>query len=268
MLTRNSLAVVLSLGGLAAAQLSLSSDCTSALTSVLSNSDASTCLSLDSAVSILTLPANTSVIPSVNTWLGSMCAAVTCSDSTLDSITSTVLTGCQSDMQSSGAVPAGASLDMSNAQQDVVAGYPSTRDVACSQTANTYCLVNTLNAVQSMTGTPLSLNYIMTADWASLANTLNTTTLCNDCNQNAYTTLLEQVPAVQGSDFETVLASRCGSAFVSGAVPDDISDGLFNNNNNTKSDKNKSNAALGLGIEGGLYYTIIGSAGFVGAMFL
>jgi len=256
MFARNTLAVVLAMGGLAAAQLSIpsiSSQCTTALTSILANSDAATCLSLGDAITVATLPSNTSVIPSVTNWLGAMCAASPCSNATLDTVTSTILTGCQSDLQADGV-----SLSTSQAQQEVETEYLPARDVGCSKSNGDFCLINTLNAVQSLTGQPLSIGYIMTADWVTLANTLNTSSLCTDCNQAAYATLRTQIPSVQNSQVEQVIASRCGSAFVNGNVPGDVTLG------NTASGSSSSGAT---GLKAALV-GVLGSAGAVAALLL
>ncbi|KZT56799.1 hypothetical protein CALCODRAFT_496958 [Calocera cornea HHB12733] len=260
MYARNTIAVVLALSGLASAQIgsvNLSANCTTALTSILANSGAAACLSLGDVIPVLSLPSNTSVIPSVQTWLGDMCAANPCSNSTLDSVTSTVLTGCQSDIVQYGAVPAGTTLNIPESQQEVEIAYPPTREVACSKSNGAYCLINTLTAVQSLLGTPLSIGTIMSADWVTLASTLNTSSLCTDCNQAAYATLKAQVPSVQGSQVEQTVASRCGSAFVNGGVPSDVTLG-----SNTGSSASGA-AGLRAAVAG-----MLGGAGVVAALLL
>jgi len=261
MFSRNSLTVVLALGGLAAAQISsgnvqISSQCTTALTSVLANSGAASCLALGDVIPILALPSNTSLIPSITTWLGDMCVATPCTNSTLDFVTSTVLSGCQTDLQNDGAIPAGVTITTPEAQQDVEQGYPATREVACSKTGGNWCLINTLTSIQTLIGQPLSINELMTADWVTLANTLNTSSLCTDCNQAAYATLRTQVPSVQNSQVEQVIASRCGSSFVNGNVPSDVT--LGGNTAPTSGASGLKAAVVG----------IVGSAGAVAAMLL
>lgn len=258
MLARTSLAAVLALGSLATAQTSinLSTQCTSALTTILANSGAAACLSLGDVIPVLSLPSNTSLIPSVQTWLGDMCAAQPCSNSTLDFTTSTLLTGCQTDIQQSGAVPSNTTLDIPTSQHDVEVAYPPVREVACSKSNNQYCLLNTLTSIQTLLGAPLSISTLMSADWVTLANTLNTTSLCTDCNQAAYATLKANVPSVSGSQVEQTVASRCGSAFVNGGVPADVTLGSEGAANSAASGLRA--AVLGL----------LGSAGVVAAMLL
>ncbi|EJU03911.1 hypothetical protein DACRYDRAFT_21309 [Dacryopinax primogenitus] len=221
MFARTSLVVLLA--GLAAAQTtpSISTQCTTALASILANSNAASCLSLGDVIPVLTLSSNTSLIPSITTWLGDMCVAQACSNSTLDSVTSSVIQGCQNDLITNGVLPQGTTISVSQAQQDVEIAYTPAREVVCSKSIGNWCLINTLTSIQTLIGAPLSEATLFSADWTQLASTLDTSSLCTDCNQAAYATLRTPLN-LQGTPIETVISNRCGSTFVSGSVPADV----------------------------------------------
>ncbi|KAF8515441.1 hypothetical protein JB92DRAFT_2914788 [Gautieria morchelliformis] len=200
--------------------------CQSTLLNVSSNSEASSCLNVPGLAAILTLPANSSVVPSLNTWLQGMCRASPCSNATINAITTNITNGCQSDISNTG-------IGQSTLQtiiQDVPRFYPTIRSIACLKTASndTLCASSTLLDVESFVGQPLSAENAMDAisQIAGHATSLPANLTCTGCTQAAFDTfqadeaMLAANPAVQ-----SVISQQCGANFLTASQPSDVVEG-------------------------------------------
>ena len=105
---------------------SVSSQCTSALTTLVTDSDVNACLTPSPLLPIFTSP-NNSVITPIDNWLKSVCAAGPCSNSTLAKIVTTVTSGCSTEIAAFGIQ----SVNVAQVTQTVEQLYPSVREAFC-----------------------------------------------------------------------------------------------------------------------------------------
>jgi len=106
------------------------SSCQDAINGVLSNPEASSCLNVPGLAAIITLSSNTSAVEPLNTWLQGMCAANACSNETVQTATTNVTNGCQSDLKNVG-VSDGTLADVIQA---IPTFYSTVRDIGCLKT--------------------------------------------------------------------------------------------------------------------------------------
>jgi len=216
--------------GFAAAQLGnlgLSAPCEGALNAAVSNQGISQCLNVIDAVNIVTLTANNSVIPPINTWLQGLCAAAPCDNSTLSTVAQNISTNCQSDLQKIG-------ISASTAQTiaaDFVQFYPTIRKIACLKESsnNTLCVSTVLTDLQTSLGQPLSLNTIIQDAPQIAANPQNVSksVLCNECTEGAWSILKQDIPGLASDNVITsVVSQECGADFAnSTSLPANVAEG-------------------------------------------
>ena len=121
-------ALLLTGAGLALASdsLTLSSQCSSALLAVAGSPDAA-CLDFSILATLALSNSTTSVIPTVDSWLGGLCAQGPCSNATLEAVVTNITTGCSTDLASVGLN----TTDPAAVVTAVETYYPTAREVVC-----------------------------------------------------------------------------------------------------------------------------------------
>jgi len=194
---------------------SLSSSCTGAVAQ-LAFSDLGRCLSLTSALSLL--GTSGSIIDPLNSYLNDFCAesTPTCSNSTLESAQTTIEQSCASDLNAAGGSSA------ANILETLLNNYPQVKTAACSrnETADQFCVVNTLSTVQNTTGTSVDLSFFTGLIGASdapdaLTQLAQTGQLCTGCNQEIWTQAKIADPNFANSSFGQSVTDQCGANFTS-----------------------------------------------------
>ncbi|KIJ67652.1 hypothetical protein HYDPIDRAFT_38135 [Hydnomerulius pinastri MD-312] len=226
-------ALLLAGAGLAAAQSlsGISSQCTSALTSVAGSPDA-TCLNPSALVSLAVSSSSSSIIPTVNSWLTGLCAAGPCSNATLQAVVTNVTTGCSAELQSLGL----ATTDPTALVTAVETAYPTVRQVVCLKdtSTSTLCVPELLTDIQSST-TTLSINNIvglitqlMSGQNISIPQNVS----CSSCSKAAYTLVAQGFPSLVSGD-QSAVQSECGASFTDGQMPSGIEETASNTTTTT-----------------------------------
>jgi len=252
-------AVILSVGALAAAQSlsDLTPSCNQAVTALASNAEVNNCTNVNGLLNLLLTPANSSLIPGIDSFLHGFCAAPDCSAATITGVAANLTTACAQDLASIGVTAADGQQIGAIVQQF----FPLVKDVAClsDSSANQFCLTEVLTNVQSFFGQPLSI--------ATLENTLpqlvgqaiqtggssvqipaNIT--CTPCVQAAYVLLKDALPnQVNGTDEKNAIIAQCGAAFeAADAMPSGIVEGTGTNGPSaSKPNSARSTAVAGAG---------------------
>lgn len=204
---------------------SLSSQCTSTLTGVVI-SPAGSCLNAQALVAIVTAGSNSSLVGPIDNWLGGLCGQPACANDTLANLVTTIVNGCQTDLQSVGFG------QVTNTQQVisiVQQAYPTVRQVAClkdSGNSSTLCVTETLTNIQSSTGT-LSKNALTTLISQAMQGQLPnvpSSALCTDCTKEAFNIIKDDYPSLVNSNVDNAVSTECGAAFVDGTTPTSISE--------------------------------------------
>ena len=207
------------------ASTGLSSTCQNAILGVSGNPAASACLNVPGLAAILTLQANSSAIPALNTWLEGLCRADPCSNDTINAITTNITTGCQSDIANTGL----AQSTLQTIMQDIPVFYPTIRNLACLKTAsnNTLCVTSALLDLQSFIGTPLSAESSM-AGIPKLAGqgSLPTSLVCTGCHQAAFDIIKADVAMLAANpNVQNAVSQQCGADFLTAPQPTDVVEG-------------------------------------------
>ncbi len=105
---------------------SLFSKCETTLANVVLSSD-SQCLNAQALVGVLTTASDASLVSPINSWLTGMCSQPACTNDTLASVVSTIMSGCQSDVSSLGL----GNITASQLTSIVQSVYPTARQVMC-----------------------------------------------------------------------------------------------------------------------------------------
>ncbi|KAG5353145.1 hypothetical protein C0989_009989 [Termitomyces sp. Mn162] len=234
------------IASLAAAQVSLSSSCQAALTTIATSPDVNACLVLTPLIPILTNPSE-SIVDPVNSWLTGLCAAPACSNTTLATIVSSITSGCSAEVQSLGL----SSSDNSTVTTLVQRFYPTVRKAVCLKDGNTNCVTETLTNAQSVLGT-LSLNNIMTLASSDVETPLPTNITCSNCAKAIYNTVNTGAPGILSPES---LQDTCGSSFTDGTTPTGISESASDNvqsGNNTSNQSGNGAAQLSFGALSGV----------------
>ncbi|KAJ4483284.1 hypothetical protein J3R30DRAFT_1757052 [Lentinula aciculospora] len=249
-------ALSVSLGVSAQSSTGLSSQCTSALAQIATNST-SACLSPSSLIPILTASGNTSIIPSVDSWLNNVCGVAPCSNDTLSAIVTNVTSGCGTELSALGF----SSTDTATLISTVQEFYPTVRQVACLEDGNTNCVTETLTNLQDVVG-----NLTLTSIAGLVASGSNTSipsnVTCSNCVKAAYNTVNTAFPDLLGSESST-LQDQCGASFTDGSSPSGIVESASNSSTSSGSNSGvavaliSANALLGLGAS---FLLILGSA--------
>ncbi|KAF8840502.1 hypothetical protein BDN67DRAFT_990303 [Paxillus ammoniavirescens] len=216
--------------GFAAAQ-SISGQCTAALASVAGSSEAA-CLNPSGLVQLALLNSNTSVIPTISTWLPGMCSQGPCSNATLQAVVTNITNGCPTELQSLGLT----TTDPTALATEVEYIYPTFRQVVCLKdtSVNSLCPTEWLTGIQNAT-TTLTLSAVVTLLTQSMSGQsigIPQSVVCSDCSKAAYTIVATNLPsAVAGN--QTTFQSECGTSFTDGQTPSEIQETASNSTTTT-----------------------------------
>ncbi|BGP24838.1 hypothetical protein JCM10295v2_003758 [Rhodotorula toruloides] len=205
----------------------LSSQCTSAATSLL-GSDFASCSQLSGLLSVVT--ASGSVVNPINTWLGSVCSASNCSTAAITNATSVIDNGCSSELSSGQAIV--------TAARSVVANFNAVKEGICLQYSSnsTFCITDLLQSVQSATGQQVTLSTLTSLN-ASMLQSIPSSAVCTDCAHGLVTKLGSALSngtssSTQSSVFGAV-SSYCGSSFADGQVPSTLKEASSSSNSSS-----------------------------------
>jgi hypothetical protein len=76
---------------------------------------------------VVTNSATSSIIPGVNTWVSGLCSQAACSNSTLQTVVTDILSGCSTDLSSIGVDTTNSTAIVTSIQ----AAYPTVRQLMC-----------------------------------------------------------------------------------------------------------------------------------------
>lgn len=202
--------------GLTAAYAQLSSGCTGALLP-LAVGDLGSCLQLTQIIQVLGTTSG-SVIPSLNTYLTSLCSSSTpqCSNSTLTSANTTIANSCASDLSSGGSAAATV-----QALELVLTDYPYFYAGGCAKntTTNDFCVVDILYAVQNSTNTDVTFSQVAQllsgsgTALSQLTTALNSGQLCTGCVSKLYQQAVAANATIATLPAASSLKAQCGSSF-------------------------------------------------------
>ncbi|GMK54302.1 hypothetical protein CspeluHIS016_0108880 [Cutaneotrichosporon spelunceum] len=210
-------AAALALAAGANAQISipgLSTGCTTAFAGFIVG-DLSSCLQVTALLPVLSSGGNSSAVPALNGYLSSLCASSTptCTNATLSSAASRVRNGCTQELANSASIP--------SVILTVLDNYTPIQKAACSKntTNNEFCVTDSLNTIQNISGTDVTFNTITSllggsADVESqLQQVLGTGDLCTGCVAGIYNAALEINSGVAGSSVGQAVTGQCGADF-------------------------------------------------------
>jgi len=229
-------AVILSVGALAAAQSlsDLTPSCNQAVTALASNAEVNNCTNVNGLLNLLVVPANSSLIQPIDSFLRGFCAAPDCDPATISAVATNLTTACAQDLANVGVTQA----DVAQVGSLVGQFFPLVKDVAClaDSKANAFCLTEVLTNVQTFIGQPLSISTLentlpqligqaITTGGSSIQIPANIT--CTPCVQAAYVILKDAFPnQVNGTDEKNAIVQQCGAAFeAADAMPSGIDEG-------------------------------------------
>jgi len=234
--------------GLAVAQsLSLSSQCSSALLAIAGSQQA-TCLDLALLAPLaVSNSTSTSIIPTINSWLTGVCGQPACTNDTLQTVVTNIISGCSSDLASLG-LPTN---DTSSVVTVVQAAYPTVRQVACLKdtSANTLCVTEELTDIQSAT-TTLSIDNIVGLITQLMSGTtinIPQNVTCSNCSKAAYTLVAQSFPSIASGE-QSAVQSECGTAFTNGQMPSNIQETATNSTSSTGGAAPLSVSSLNIGV--------------------
>ncbi|KAG1751535.1 uncharacterized protein EDB91DRAFT_1045387 [Suillus paluster] len=235
-------AVLLAGAGFAVAQ-SLSSQCESTLLSIAASSS-DTCLNPSALVSIALLNSSSSIIPGVNTWLSGLCSQGACSNSTLQTVVTAVVSGCSTELASLGLTTTDPTALVSSIQD----AYPTVRQLVCLKdtSTSTLCTPEVLTNIQSATATNMTLNNtvaLITKLVTGQSAGVPSSAICVDCTKAAYTVLNQGLPSIANAT-QSPLSSQCGTNYTDGQMPSDIQESASNSSSSTTS----SSGAIALSV--------------------
>ncbi|KAL5484981.1 hypothetical protein ACEPAI_7623 [Sanghuangporus weigelae] len=254
--------------GLAHAQINISSECQSTLLTVASSSEAS-CLNVVGLASILTTPANSSLVQPINSWLSGACAQDPCSNQSLSDIVANITNGCGSDLSS-----LGLSGDSANITSIVQQAYPTVRDVLClKQSSNdTLCVTSQLTQIEAAEGTTLSIDNIFSS-WASILggglSNVPSYIICGECSKEQFNVIATAEPAIASNTTVTsAIESQCGSSFLDGSDQSNVVEGTGSAAPTGTGGVNAASSATGLFSTGALTGIAFSSLAAISSAFL
>ncbi|KAG2342900.1 hypothetical protein BDR05DRAFT_885463 [Suillus weaverae] len=227
-------AVLLAGAGFAVAQSGLSSQCQSALLNIASSSSAA-CLNPSGLISLaVTNSASSSIIPGVNTWISGLCSQAACSNSSLQTVVTDIISGCSTDLSSIGVTTTNSTAIVTSIQ----AAYPTVRQLMClnDTSTRTLCVPEMLTNIQSAT-TTLSLNNIValvTKLVSGQSTGIPSSAVCTNCTKAAYTVLSRGLPGI-ASTAQSSFSSECGANYTNGQMPSGIQETASNSSSKTSS---------------------------------
>ncbi|PFH50896.1 hypothetical protein AMATHDRAFT_75286 [Amanita thiersii Skay4041] len=233
------LPLVLSLSialGCVSAQTSLTPNCTAAFFAVSADADVAACLSPTTLTGIVA--GGSSAISTIDKWLGQICPAAPCSNSTIEKVVTTLGNGCSSDLKN-----AGLDLPPATLVPLVQQFYPTVRQVACLKDGNTFCVTQTLNNIQSTSNSPLSINTVVSA--VTQFDKLPNNVTCTNCIKASYNIIAQAVPELV-SDLQQPLQDKCGASFVDHNTPSGITQTASNSSSASTSSSSSAAGSLSM----------------------
>lgn len=227
-------AILLAGAGFAVAQSKLSSQCQSALLNISTSSSAA-CLNPSGLISLVITNSNSSsIIPGVNTWISGLCTQAACSNSTLQTVVTDVISGCSTDLSSLGVI----TTDPTAIVTSIQASYPTVRQLLCLTDIllTTHCVPEVLTGIQSAT-TTLSLNSIITLVTKLVSGRstgIPSSAVCTNCTKAAYTVLSQGLPVI-ATAAQSSFSSECGANYTDGQMPSSIQATAGNSSSTTSS---------------------------------
>lgn len=194
---------------------SLSSGCTSALSSIAFNPEAAACLNPVALVSVISGNATQSVVPAINNWLTGLCGAAPCSNATIAAVVANVTTGCSTELSATGVTSSAVGGITTLIQQY----YPTARKVLCLKDGSKNCITQTLENIEGVVGTLSVTNIVQLA--LNPPTTLPANVTCTDCVKAAYNVIAADIPSIT-TDVAPALQSQCGASFADGKTPSNI----------------------------------------------
>lgn len=218
---------------------SLSSTCTSALSSIALNTDAASCLNPLALVSIATGNNSQSIVPAVDNWLTGVCGAPACSNETITAVVTNITTGCSTELSITGTDDAGAITTL------VQQYYPTVRRAFCLRDGSTNCITQTLQNIEGVVGTLSLSNIVQLAvnpPMTILAQNLTNIT-CTNCVKEIYNVITEDIPS-STSSLQSTFNEQCGATFTDGTTPSGITQSASQTTGTSQSSNNNNSGAL------------------------
>ncbi|KAJ2925141.1 hypothetical protein H1R20_g11964, partial [Candolleomyces eurysporus] len=209
---------------------SLSSGCTSALSSIALNPAAASCLNPLALVSIATGNSSQSIIPTVDNWLTGVCGAPACSNETIAQVVSNITAGCSTELSVTGADDTTAITTL------VQQYYPTVRKVLCLKDGSNNCITQTLRDIEGVTG-PLSLSNIVQLVANPPQTLLAQNITCTNCAKGVYNIVTQDIPESAPS-LKTTFDEQCGATFTDGATPSGITQSASQTTGTTQGSNN------------------------------
>ncbi|KAI1796355.1 hypothetical protein LXA43DRAFT_615686 [Ganoderma leucocontextum] len=240
---------------------SISSQCQSTLASILTSSDAS-CLNAQSLLGLAAASGNTSVVPTINTWLTGLCAKPACTNQTISALVQNVTSGCQSELSSLGL----SGIDASELTALVESAYPTVRKVAClsdTKQNNELCVTEFLTGVEGTTGnlSVANIEALVTnfGTSGSLPN-LSSNVTCSNCVKAAYTIVSTDFAGILPSSVGSYFQNTCGASFTNGSSPSDVTESASSATSSTTVTSNGALPAVGFAPVVGIAASILVAA--------
>lgn len=189
---------------------------------MLSSPDAQ-CLNPSALLSLVTGSSNSSIISPINNWLQGLCPQAPCSNGSLAQVVTNLTSGCSAELSNSGIATTSSSQLTTIVQQ----AYPAVRQVIClrNTTANDLCVTELLTDIQSAVGTNItSGNLIQVFTNLLVGSKIPPSIACSDCVKESYNIINQDFPALLNGSTSSAISSTCGTAFINGATPTDISE--------------------------------------------
>ncbi|PBK74488.1 hypothetical protein ARMSODRAFT_593025 [Armillaria solidipes] len=238
------LLAVVGAGMVSAQSISLSSNCTDSLKSLLTSPD-SACMNPSALLSFV-VGTDQSIPNTINNWLSGLCSQGSCSDESIEAMVTNVTTGCTQELAS-----VGAPLDVRDIVLNAVKQtYPTARNIAClfDTSSNEYCAAKTLSDLESVIGqfTLDDLSFFnLTDDAQKLIQSGVENLACTSCIKEGFTLAREAFPDIV-SQIDSEATQLCGDSFIDGSVPENVSQtavsGVF-----TTTEQANSGISQGLG---------------------
>ncbi|GAA5925905.1 uncharacterized protein JCM15063_005157 [Sporobolomyces koalae] len=244
----------------------ISSSCQAAAVTLL-GSDFATCSNLQALLGVATSSSG-SIVQPVNSWLSGLCTQGNCSSATIQNATSTIDTGCASDISSGNAIV--------TAIRSTIENFNSDKEAVClrSTSNNTYCLTSLLNEIQNATNTQLSLSSITSLNLNALEQ-VSPSTVCTDCNSGLLYKFVQSGSLNQTEVSE--VQKFCNNNSFGTSLPEGVSSSSSNSSSSGSGANGSSNGGSGSSSSGKTSGAIslsvgkiaaVGLAGLVGAVLL
>jgi hypothetical protein len=222
--------------------INLSNQCQAVVGGVAS-SPLGQCLNIPGLIVIANTPKDQSLVDPIDSYLQSICKAPACDTSIFPQLVTNVTTNCATDLQSLGLTQSQIDRLGSAITEPLQQYYPVGRKIACLQDtskSNSLCVTTTLKAIESASGTTLSINNLLSNGLATISQVeekgLTKEAICTPCIQAAWSTLKTAVPVDQADGLKEALTNLCGANFESATPPTTINSRIDN--------KSPSNGAL------------------------